>query len=725
MSWRDAPVIQPVQKNAPQGGGWRSAPIADGATPRRPSLPPAEPPSGVMIHGAQRSEIAGRPDMAVDRTGMDLQEQQRAARALNLRAGSPEASRLAPFAQGIGLSGTDELVSGAFAGVQALRGRDPGEEYRFAQEVQRQDLERERTERPVSAVAGQIAGNLALAPLAMGAAPAMQGSLFRQGLTGAGIGAGVGAVDGYLAAQEGERTDSARTGATFGAAAGAATPFAMAGLRNVGQRMLDSATTNRALQRMGLSRPAGDTIHRTLQADDALTPTGRGTEAIRQAGPDAMLADAGQATRGQLDTAIQRSGEAGTGAMRAVQQRTGSALQRLTTQLDDALGSPQGLREAQRGVRQGSATARRTAYDAAYARPVDYASDNGRRIEGLLGRVDRNVIDRANRLMRLEGQESAQILADVAEDGSVSFTRMPDVRQLDYIKRGLGDLADSANATRGLMGGDTQEGAALKGLARELRDAVAESVPEYRTALSTAADTIEQTRAMSFGYDLLRPQTTRDVVRMQVDDMTAPQLQAARAGVRSYIDDLVSNVRTSASNIDSEGLPQLRKQVMDLNTPAAREKLRAIMPDDAQYEALTRELDQAGRALVLQAETATNSRTFGRQAGAEAIERAMEYGPAGAMQRGEPLNSGQRLIQALFSTRPQDDLARQDRVFSEIADFLTRQPGGQQAQITGDLSAAYRQQMANELLGRRIGASGGALTGIGAYQGAQQSPLMR
>lgn len=682
-----------------------------------------EPPPGVMIHGAGRSEISGRPDMAVDRTGMDLQEQQRAARALRTRADQPEAlARATPFFQGLTLSGGDEAVSGLFAGAQALRGRDPGEEYRYMQEVQRQDLARERSERPVTSAAGQIAGNIVLAaPLAATGVPAfVSGSLARQGAIGGALGSATGAVEGGLAGEEGDRLRSAAIGAGVGGVAGFATPFAIAGARNVVQRGLDAVSTNRALRGMGLSRPSGDSLRRTLAADDALTPSGRGSQAIRRAGPDSMIADAGPATRGQLDTAIQSSPEAGSKALNAVRWRTASSMQRLTRQMDDVLGAPQGAREAQRNIRQGTATARANAYDAAYAKPIDYSGNAGRRIEGLLGRVDQRVIDNANSLMRAEGYRSGQILADVAEDGSVQFSRMPDVRQLDYIKRGLDDLATTANAQGGALGGRTQRGAAYENLARELRDSVADAVPEYRTALSTAADPIRRVKAIEFGRDLLRPRTPRDVARMEVDRMTPAELREARLGVRSYIDEVLSNIRVAASNMDNESLPQLRRAVMDINTPAAREKLRLIVPDRKQYADLMKEIDRASRTLVLNADIATGSRTAGRTAMRDAIDQSSEYGVVGAATRGKPLEAPQRAVQTLFGTTPQDDLAMNDQVYSEIVDFLTRSGSGPQQPLTGDLAEAYRRLMENTTRANRIGASVGTTGGIGAYQGLLQ-----
>ncbi len=45
--------------------------------------------------------------------------------------------------------------------------------------------------------------------------------------------------------------------------------------------------------------------------------------------------------------------------------------------------------------------------------------------------------------MQLEGNQSQQILARVGDDGAVTFERLPDVRQIDYITRALRQAAES------------------------------------------------------------------------------------------------------------------------------------------------------------------------------------------------------------------------------------------------------------------------------------------
>jgi hypothetical protein len=393
----------------------------------------------------------------------------------------------------------------------------------------------------------------------------------------------------------------------------------------------------------------------------------------------------------------------------------------VTQKLDDVLGSPRGVKEAARDIRQGTASARSTVYDAAYDSPLDYASNSGRQIESLFPRIPRQAIREANALMQLKGERSQQILIDLAPDGSVQFRQMPDVRQLDYITRGLNQVAENLDGT-GAMAGQSTKGQAYKDLSTALRTALRTAVPAYDDALRTAREPIQQVQGMKFGYDLLKPSTTRDVVRMEVERMTPPQLEAVRMGVRSHIDDVLANVKTAASNIDKEGMPELRRMLGDLSTKAAREKLRAIIPNRREYAELVRELDRASRSLLLSADTAANSRTFGRQATAQGIKDSLEPGVVGNALRGKPLDTSRRAVQQFFGTSPQDDIAREDQVYSEIARFLTGARGGPATQRTNQaLMDAYRVGAQNEALAGNVARPLGLTIGSGAYQSGRQS----
>jgi hypothetical protein len=137
--------------------------------------------------------------------------------------------------------------------------------------------------------------------------------------------------------------------------------------------------------------------------------------------------------------------------------------------LDDTLGASEGTAALRRSIREETELPRAATYRQAYDQPINYAGRRGRHLESLMRRVPQSAINEANALMRLEGVQSAQILADIADDGSISFVRMPDVRQLDYITRALGDIADTQNAAGGVLGGTTQLGRATGNLSRDIR----------------------------------------------------------------------------------------------------------------------------------------------------------------------------------------------------------------------------------------------------------------
>jgi hypothetical protein len=441
----------------------------------------------------------------------------------------------------------------------------------------------------------------------------------------------------------------------------------------------------------GMTRPAAETLVRALGADDALTP--EGMTAFRQnAAPDGMLADAGPATAAVLDTAIQRSGPGATAARRAIERRAANASTTVNTALDEALGVPQGVKATETAIRKGSAGARQAAYDGpngAYAAPIDYSAPAGRQVETLLQRVPEGVIGLANKLMQVDGHQSAQIMAKIADDGSVTFVRPPDVRQLDYITRALNTAAKSGEG-QGALGGQTDIGRAYGNLAREIRDTVRGAVPEYDRALNTAATPIQAREALRFGEGMLGPKVTRDEAREVLEGMTGPQLTEAKQGLRSYIDDVLANVNAVVSdpNIDAR---EARKALQDLSTRAAREKITMLLDDPEAANRLFFKLGQASRALELRASVATNSRTFGRMAMDDAVTGATREGLMNTALRGEPLNVAKRAVQGVTGRTPEGERRMADSIYEEITNLLTSLPPDQQIDMLSMMSQAARK----------------------------------
>jgi hypothetical protein len=525
---------------------------------------------------------------------------------------------------------------------------------------------------PVESVGGAIAGTvLPLLPLAATkvgqVAFGMTGGLPQRVAMGGLSGGAIGFADQMIrSGGDLEKSmDSGLWGAGFGAAGGAAAPVVEDALFAAG-RALGIIKPGQNVD--SLSRPAREALIRTMQGNGALGPDG--IAAIQAAGPRGMLVDASPAAADMLDTAFQRSGPGSVAARNAVEARYTGASQDTTQALDQALGTPMNPVAASEKIRLGTKTARGDAYDAAYAQPIDYSAPEGMAIESLLNRVPQDAITAANKLMQLEGAQSAQIMAKIAPDGSVQFLRMPDVRQLDYITRGLNQVAKSGEGM-GALGGQTDVGRAYGNLAQAIRGQMKKAAPEYATALQTAAHPIQLREAMQFGVDLLKPGALKVDIAGEIKAMTKPQLDMARQGARSYIDDVMAKLKAAMSD-PSQDVREAQQALQMLLSRDARQKLGLLLgPGKANQ--LYAQLRTAAKSFNLKASTATNSRTYGRQAVDQAIQQTIDGNAFTALMRGEPLQAGKRTIQAVTGMDNAGVTNMKDKVFSEIANTLTLQ----------------------------------------------------
>jgi len=565
---------------------------------------------------------------------------------------------------------------------------------------------------PGSYLAGQLAGGVAQGVVAgpLTASAKFAGStLLPRVLAGMADG---GILGGLYGAGSGTDAQSRLTegviGAGSGLVAGGAFPLLGAGASKIyetGKNLLAAGPIGR---QAGASPQALRLLGDVMNADGSLGPTGQANMA--RAGSEQMLADAGPNARAVLDTAIQRGGPGAVDARQAITDRTGRASQSVVDALNANLGQPEGVTAARTAIRKGSAPARGNAYDAAYASPIDYADPRGQAIEQIVKtRVPQSAITEANALMRADGHQSSQILAKVADDGTVTMERLPDVRQLDYITRGLNEVADQADGA-GKLGGTTAKGRSYSNLSRELRDNLKALAPEYGDALETAADPIRRSKAVELGSKLLSPSMTRDQVDEAVDGMTGPEKDALAQGVRSRFDDVMANVTRTVQDGNTDAREAI-KAIKDLSSRANREKLTAAI-GKPKADALFDEIDRAATSFDLRASVADNSKTFARQA---TDQRVKDMTGPGVLQEGvagiaKPIKSVQRIAEALAGQSPARVAEKQDAVYSEIARLLTRQGGAGQAVYSGvnklgqtdQATALMRDRIARALLGPKL-----------------------
>lgn len=565
----------------------------------------------------------------------------------------------------------------------------------------RRNAQAAQEQNPGSYMAGQVAGGVAqgvaAGPASLSARFAGSALLPRMlagGADGLILGGAYGAGSGTDA--QSRIVEALKMGG-MGLLMGTAFPAVAAGAGKAYEGIRNALLGRPIAQQAGTTPETLRALGGVLDADGSLGPQGQANMA--RAGQEAMLVDAGPTARRALDTAIQRSGPGAVVARDAVSERVARDSQRLTQALDDVLGAPQGVTATRSAIRNSTAGARSNAYDDAYRMAIDYADPRGQTIERLVkSRVPPSAIKAANDLMRAEGVESAQILAKVADDGSVVFERLPDVRQLDYITRGLNEVADAANA-QGQLGGTTALGRAYGNLSREIRDTLKELVPEYGKALETAADPIRRSKAVELGSRLLSRSMTRDQVIEAVGGMTQAERSALAQGVRSQIDDAMANVTRSVQDGDMPAREAI-KALRDLSSRANREKLSAALGDQ-QASRLFDEIDRIIPTFELRASVADNSATYARLAMDRRVKDMTGAGPVGTIARGEPLNATKRIIQAITGQTDEALRGREDAVYADMARLLT-QRGGPGQQVYDAINRLGQTDQATQLMRDRI-----------------------
>lgn len=518
-------------------------------------------------------------------------------------------------------------------------------------------------------VAGAVPMAVAAGPAIVNTGKTLGAKALQFGLGGAAVGAAEGAI--YGAGREGDRAENATAGATLGAIAGgamgAAAPYVGAGIKR-GLMSLRGSDTKAISKTLSISPEAARVVKSALDAGDpdaAIT-------ALQRAGPQAMLADAGQPAAQLLDAAAATGGAAGRIAGDAVEARVTGASDDLMRSLDRTLGKPSGVKEMARVVREGTAGARSAAYDKAYSTPINYAGPRGRAIENLLSRVPRSAIDDANALMRTEGVESAQIIARIADDGKVTFERMPDVRQIDYITRALNGVADKADG-QGKLGGQTPLGRAYNNLSQNIRSALKSEVPEYARALDVASDAISQVKATEAGYSLLRAATKREDVARALAGASKAEKAAAKRGVRSYIDDSLANVSRTITDPNTDAREAL-KLLRDMSSRANKQKISMLL-GKREANRLFKEIDTATTAFELRAALAQNSKTAIRQSIQGATKQQAAPGMLETLADGEPVNATKRFVQLFTGSSSEAQALREAGIYEEIATALTQTKG--------------------------------------------------
>jgi len=498
--------------------------------------------------------------------------------------------------------------------------------------------------------------------------------------TGAGLGTVEGAVSGYGdGSTTQERIESAKQGAAFGAGGGAifggAAPIVGKGIKNLADyvKQSDLSIISKGLN---ISKDAAKIIKTAFQTggdiDSALA-------SIKKAGDEGMLADAGIAAQSLLDASAASGGKASGIARTAIDERMATTGKNLDATFDEVLGeAPLGPKTAVQNISERTKAQRADLYGQAYSSPIDYSSVQGNNIFKVLDRTPDNILSKAiadaNEAIQISGMPAnKQIKIIVGDNGKIMFSELPNVMQLDELKKSLQSIAYENVDEFGRL---TGKGSNYNNLATDLRNALSDAVPVYGNAVTIGGDKIAEERAFKLGADLLKTNTQlEDVLSEFGENVSASQVNAAKSGLRNYIETAIGNVKAIASDPTAEAIDarQVIKVVTDLSSDNSRNKIKALLGKEA--DVLLGQIDEAAQSAVVKASMAVNSKTAQRTAIRETVEEIIKPGIIGTAARGEPLQVSQKVIQAISGQTDEFTESQKQKVFEDVARALTEKKG--------------------------------------------------
>ena len=462
-------------------------------------------------------------------------------------------------------------VGAARLGYDYLTGGNGAQDaYSQAVAIERERNQQAQQQNPVSYVAGNVVGGVALPVGGMLNAATLPVRMAR----GAGVGAGFGAASG---AGEGEgaldRAGKATVGAGLGAVVGGVAPPIVEGAIQAGRAVVNPVAT--ALR--GAVNPEAEAARRVAesarlgigsdpQAVGRITPQEL-ANSVQQGGPAMLMDIGGESTRALARSAANTSPEARQTLNNAINDRFEGQTGRVVQWLRDTFNYPNA--DAQQQALEQTA---RTANRAAYARSYRDGSDGvwSPEIERLAGSdAVAGAMQRAAAKARDESIVSGYGAMNprvTFNNGVMNFQRgrngmplYPDLQYWDLVRRELSDAAQ--NAGRG-----TSEARRLNSFATSLNAELDRIVPSYQQARQGAAQFFGAENALEAGQNYVTQSFATGETRRALAQMSQQERQLFQDGFVSRFVETLERVGDRRSVLNQIA-----------QSPAAREKLNLVL----------------------------------------------------------------------------------------------------------------------------------------------------
>ncbi|WP_018184710.1 hypothetical protein [Kaistia granuli] len=552
----------------------------------------------------------------------------------------------------------DEATAGIKTGFGLLG--DYGKEL----QAQRQAKAAAEQAHPYAFMGGQLAGAIPASVLPIGAAArgtTMLGQMARGAIGGAVQGGAYGFGSGEGGAEN--RLDEGMKGAGIGLAAGAAAPvvgrLAGAGLSKVMGRGGEKATQQ---------------VSRALQSD-SVDPA-----ALANMAPDEMIADLGPNLQQMASVQAASPGPGRQVVREAMAARQAGAGQRTQDAVDHALGPRTNVVQSADQIAADRASTAAPLYQQAYAAPVQVTQP----IQEILATpTGRAALAKAKRL--------------AADERAPIDVNNLDTRALDYVKRGLDDVAGAL-----ARGGRREQLRAVNDMRTTLLGEMDQMNPAYAQARAAYAGPSGVLDAMDAGKSVFQRSLSPDELRKEIAALGQAERSAFQEGARSQIEEIMATARNDAGAAARE----LAEKGWN------REKLRILVGSKADnlIGALEKEKRYAGTAnrTLNNSETATRVAGMGdlaKQTGG--IRQAYESGGFLGLLRAGGLKAVEGLIKG-----------SSDEEMRAIGEQIARQLTATGSDRTAVLAALQRVQRSNTK-NKAVADKAGYLLSLTANAGGQ------
>ena len=423
----------------------------------------------------------------------------------------------------------------------------------------------------------------AAAPAAIAAGARTAGALSRMAanpiVRGAGVGALTGGVSGSGSAQPGDRASGAVVGGTVGAVLGAGLPMAVHG----GKDLLTFAKDRLSRDPSYIENRAAAKINAALDRSN-LTPkeAAASMSLDRAAGVPSTLANTTRPTVGLGEIVTAKSERAADTLGEVLEANKAGSRERVIGQTKRGVGNEGNFYQQEQDMVQNLRANANNLYEEAYK----FGTVNDPTITRVLQNPRfktffdeaKKIADNERLSAELRGENPAKYVLDdifIADElGNIALSKLPDVRTLDYIKRGMDAVIDKGYRGEGMS---SAEANSLKGLKRSMVGALdkateVDGVSSYKSARGQYAGDAEVLDALRTGMSDFKKLDPEQVVSMMKGFSTAEQ-EAFKTGA---IRNVYATVMDPSGNINAA-------QRL-IGSPEMRDRLKPLFPSQAKFD---------------------------------------------------------------------------------------------------------------------------------------------